>query len=221
VAIILNIETSGLYCSVSLSHNGETLSEISEQEINRHASQLTILIDKCLKNAHVPMHKLEAIAICDGPGSYTGLRIGASAAKGLCYTLNIPLIAISAFDVMVNSCNFSKNSENIIPIIQARKDAFYYSIYNADKKCIMEPKTCLISNIADEFKMMSEKPYAIFSKLNKDILETLNIFASTFDIYPINAGQMSFLSHKNYETATFREIITYEPRYLSGFGKQF
>jgi tRNA threonylcarbamoyladenosine biosynthesis protein TsaB len=219
--MILNIETSGLYCSVCIAHNGKIISEITETAINRHASQITILIDKCLRNASITINDLKAIAICDGPGSYTGLRIGASAAKGLCYTLEIPLIALSAFDIMVNANNFFEKDFTLIPLIQARKDAFYYSIYNADKECIAEPKTCLVSNVSEHFKTMSEKSYAIFNTINYNISETLNTFAVPIQIKALHAAQMSGLSHKSYKNQNFREIISYEPKYLSGFGKQF
>jgi tRNA threonylcarbamoyladenosine biosynthesis protein TsaB len=221
LATILNLETSGLYCSVCIAVDGDVVASIIESQPNKHASLITLLIEECAKKADISLDQLDAIAICDGPGSFTGLRIGASTAKGLCYTLGIPLIAVGAFDIMAFSYAAGNKNMLIIPVIQARKDAFYYAVYNADKECIAMPKTCLISNVISEFQKMSKNAYTIFSNLNADISDCLDMFVSSNMIKPVDAAQMSQLSHKSYKKGEFREIIGYEPLYLSGFGKQF
>ena len=101
MAIILNIETSTTNCSVSLSNEGETLVLKEENNANySHAESLHVFIDEVLRKAKIERSELDAIAVSKGPGSYTGLRIGVSAAKGLCYALDIPLISISTLEAL-------------------------------------------------------------------------------------------------------------------------
>ena len=97
MAFILNIETATDVCSICVSREGEILS-VREIMGNNHVSQITLLIEACLKDANLGMRDLAAVAISDGPGSYTSLRIGAATAKGICYAMDIPLIAVDTLE---------------------------------------------------------------------------------------------------------------------------
>ena len=115
MSYILNIETATKNCSVALAKNGETIlcKEIAEQGFS-HAEKLHLFIEEIIKEAGITFSDLNAVAVSQGPGSYTGLRIGVSAAKGLCYALNKPLIAISTLQVMASaSINKKKEEGNI------------------------------------------------------------------------------------------------------------
>ena len=119
MAIILNIETATTNCSVSLSKHGETfaLQEDYDKQYS-HAERLHVYIDNLLKKHDIKRSQLDAIAVSKGPGSYTGLRIGVSAAKGLCFALNIPLISVSTLVALANQVKITEGV--IIPMLDAR-----------------------------------------------------------------------------------------------------
>src|SRR5688572_22959932 len=100
MALILSLETSARFCSVALHDNTDLISEAEIHQEQSHASKLALLIEDALKRASVKLPQVSAIAISAGPGSYTGLRIGTSTAKGICYALNIPLIAVNTLDLL-------------------------------------------------------------------------------------------------------------------------
>ena len=113
---ILHLETSTKVCSVGISKNGELIAiqEIKEDRYS-HGEQLTLLIEKCLVDSNIKMPNLSAVSIASGPGSYTGLRIGTATAKGICYALDIPLIAIDALTSLI------EQAKNIHPNFKLMK----------------------------------------------------------------------------------------------------
>jgi len=127
---ILNIESSSTNCSVSLSKNGELLSlKEKNDEKYSHSTKLHSYIDGVLKQQNIDIKDLSAIAVSKGPGSYTGLRIGVAAAKGLCFSLDIPLISIST--LLVLSKIIKIDSGLIIPVLDARRDEVYSAIFDS------------------------------------------------------------------------------------------
>tara|TARA_B110000014_G_C20052048_1_gene547316 strand:- start:222 stop:899 length:678 start_codon:yes stop_codon:yes gene_type:complete len=146
---ILHIETSTKVCSVALGGNGNLIGykeEISEKYI--HAERLTILINELIQENNISFNDLSAIAVSKGPGSYTGLRIGVSTAKGLCYALNIPLISIdSLFNLFLNfKQTFNDNNENniVIPMIDARRDEVYTATFLDDGSVLNKTRAKII-----------------------------------------------------------------------------
>jgi len=136
--MILSIETSASYCSVALSTENRLLSLRESDAANDHASKLMYHIDTCLKDAGVAMRDLKAVAISQGPGSFTGLRVGASTAKGLCYALDIPLIAISTLAALADQALLRTEALLCIPMIWARKKEVYTAIYDRQAKMIFQ-----------------------------------------------------------------------------------
>src|SRR5690606_27706945 len=128
---ILNIETATKNCSVSLSKNGQTVAikEVSEEQFS-HAEKLHLFIKEVLAVEGISLENLNAVAVSKGPGSYTGLRIGVSAAKGLCYALNIPLIAIDTLAVLAEK--ISVDSGIIVPMIDARRMEVFTQMFRGD-----------------------------------------------------------------------------------------
>ena len=148
---ILHIETSTKVCSVALGESGNLIDfkeEHSEKYV--HAERLTILIKELMESNDINFQKLSAIAISKGPGSYTGLRIGVSTAKGLCYALNIPLISIdSILNLFLNfKMSFEQEVENevIIPMIDARRDEVYTAAFLGDGTILSETKAKVIDD---------------------------------------------------------------------------
>ena len=130
MALILNIETATRNCSVAVARDGQVLAcrEIAEQGYT-HAEKLHVFIEEVMQEAGVALTELEAIAVSKGPGSYTGLRIGVSAAKGLCYALQKPMLAVDTLAVLAHAV--SVESGLIIPMIDARRMEVYAAVFNA------------------------------------------------------------------------------------------
>ena len=129
MSYILNIETATKNCSVALAKNGETIlcKEIAEEGYS-HAERLHVFIDEVCKVSGISFQDLSAIAVSQGPGSYTGLRIGVSAAKGLCYALNIPLISVDTLQVLASKVTIAEGL--IIPMLDARRMEVYSAIFD-------------------------------------------------------------------------------------------
>ena len=145
MSTILHIETSTKNCSVSIANCGEL---ISLKEINTgdysHAEMLHPLINKALQESKLTIKDIEAIAVGKGPGSYTGLRIGVSAAKGLCFANDIPLISINSLEILAQTMNI--DSGLIIPMIDARRMEVYAAIYDKNYNSVRETKAEIIDS---------------------------------------------------------------------------
>ena len=143
MALILNIETATKNCSVALSKDGKTLAirEIAEQNFS-HAEKLHVFIEELLLETNVALKEVKAIAVSQGPGSYTGLRIGVSAAKGLCYALSIPLIAVDTLEILARKIQIS--SGIILPMIDARRLEVYCAFFDSNYAKIRETKAEII-----------------------------------------------------------------------------
>ena len=130
--LLLHIETSGEICSVCLTQNGEVLSELSAIKERSHSKRLTLLIQELCIACDVRLKDLSGVVLSKGPGSYTGLRVGSSVSKGICYSLEIPLIAINTLTAMASQyCDESKETL-IVPMLLARKEEVYLKVLNGN-----------------------------------------------------------------------------------------
>lgn len=218
MSYILNIETATKNCSVALAKNGETiLSKEMAEEGFSHAEKLHLFIENIIKEAGIIFSDLSAVAVSQGPGSYTGLRIGVSAAKGLCYALDIPLISVDTLTVLANQLQIDKGI--IIPMIDARRMEVYSAIFNAKKEMIREVQAEILtdssfSDIDDTVYFVgdsNEKAKTILTKFN------FNFFDSVF--YP-SAKEMSAISYKKFLNNSFEDVAYFEPYYLKDFMMQ-
>ena len=145
MCIILNIETSSKNCSVSISSNGNLISNFDlEEETYRHSELLTYSIQDILNKNQISIKELSAVALGIGPGSFTGLRIGFSVAKGLCYPHGINLIGISSLKILANSVN--NNGKNVMTLINDKDNFFYLSTFDKDLSELTKPKIQLIDS---------------------------------------------------------------------------
>ncbi|GAB3710444.1 tRNA (adenosine(37)-N6)-threonylcarbamoyltransferase complex dimerization subunit type 1 TsaB [Flavobacterium koreense] len=212
---ILNIETATKNCSVALAKNGETIlcKEMAEQGFS-HAEKLHLFIEEIIKEAGITFSDLSAVAVSQGPGSYTGLRIGVSAAKGLCYALEIPLISVDTLTVLANQLQIEKGI--IIPMIDARRMEVYSAIFNSKKEMIREVQAEILtdssfSDIEDAVYFVgdsNEKVKTILSKSNFNFVDTI--------FYP-SAKEMSEISYKKFLNNSFEDVAYFEPYYLKDF----
>ncbi|WP_396152040.1 tRNA (adenosine(37)-N6)-threonylcarbamoyltransferase complex dimerization subunit type 1 TsaB [Flavobacterium sp.] len=212
---ILNIETSTKNCSVALAKDGETLvsREIAEMGYS-HAEKLHVFIEEILTEANIQFSELDAIAVSQGPGSYTGLRIGVSAAKGLCYALNIPLIAVDTLEILASQISIEKGL--IVPMIDARRMEVYAAIFDKNHQKIREIKAEILT--VDSFSAWNETIYFVgdSSQKAKIILQKENFIFVENVIYP-SAKQMTKKSYTFFTNNRFEDIAYFEPFYLKDF----
>ncbi|MGS2727388.1 tRNA (adenosine(37)-N6)-threonylcarbamoyltransferase complex dimerization subunit type 1 TsaB [Psychroserpens sp. BH13MA-6] len=213
---ILSIETSTTNCSVSLSKNGETLVLHEDNNVNySHAESLHVFIDQVLQEAQLESSDLNAIAVSKGPGSYTGLRIGVSAAKGLCYALDIPLISVSTLDALAHQVTCDTGV--IVPMLDARRLEVYSAIFDSNYAMLRgieaqildaqsfasyleEGKVYFIGNGVEKTKTLIQHPHAIFVEGKLP-----------------SANDMSALAFQKYQKSDTEDVAYFEPFYLKDF----
>ena len=148
MSVILNIETSTDVCSVALAQDGQVLEHHENYEGHNHAVLLSNYVQSCVKYAKSRDLKIEAVAVSIGPGSYTGLRIGLSEAKGLCFGLSVPLIGVNTLKLLSVSVMFNNffEEDNLlyVPMIDARRKEVYTAVYNAALDAVLEPRPMIL-----------------------------------------------------------------------------
>lgn len=213
---ILHIETATKVCSVGLSKNGQLiqLEEINEDGYS-HGEQLTCLIESCLLHAKVSLQDLHAVSISSGPGSYTGLRIGVSTAKGLCYALKIPLIAVDSLLSLAVVGSLVYPNKVLCPMIDARRMEVYSAIYAADFNIL---KT-ISPDVIDELSYAEFGHIICFgdgaAKLSEVWKERKEITLDN-SIFPSAAGQVN-IAHQHFQNKKFEDVAYFEPFYLKAF----
>lgn len=212
---ILNIETSTKNCSVSIAKEGKTIicKEIAEEGYS-HAERLHIFIEESLKEAGLAYKDLSAIAVSQGPGSYTGLRIGVSAAKGLCFALDIPLIAVDTLKVLASQATISNGL--IVPMIDARRMEVYSAVFNAEYEKLRDVQAEIINE--DSFENLQETIYFVgdCAEKCKGVLTKENFVFLERIKYP-SAKEMSALSFDKYKKSDIVDVAYFEPFYLKDF----
>lgn len=212
---ILNIETATKNCSVSLAQNGETIlyREIAEQGYS-HAEKLHVFIEEILKETTVGVKDLRAIAVSKGPGSYTGLRIGVSTAKGLCYALGIPLISVDTLQVLAKKVEVE--SGLIIPMIDARRMEVYSAVFDTAHAKIMEVQAEILTE--ESYADMTEAVYFVgdCQEKCKTVLTKDNFHFLPEIVFP-SAKEMSRLSYEKFTKNEFEDVAYFEPFYLKDF----
>jgi len=215
VSYILNIETATKNCSVALAKEGKTIlcKEIADEGYS-HAERLHVFIEEIINESGIGMKDLSAIAVSQGPGSYTGLRIGVSAAKGLCYALNIPLIAVDTLLALASKVSVADGL--IVPMIDARRMEVYSAVFSVS----LEKKREVLAEIIDEnsFEAIQEKIYFVgdCNDKCKSVLTKVN-FVFLDDIKYPSANEMSALSFNKYKISDTVDVAYFEPYYLKDF----
>jgi tRNA threonylcarbamoyladenosine biosynthesis protein TsaB len=231
MASILNIETATSVCSVAISVNGKIVASLESDEHNVHAEKLAPFIEEALKQASLNFSKLDAIAVGSGPGSYTGLRIGTSTAKGLCFGLNKPLTAVPTLKAMALAAITSLPKSPIegrlgvlfCPMIDARRLEVYTALFdNTGKEILPVHARILDENSFSEY--LKDHALAFFgdgmAKM-KELMAPLNLptrgdFIWLDDI-KATATNMASLAEAAYNSSQFSDLAYYEPFYLKDF----
>lgn len=215
MSYILNIETATKNCSVAIAKDGQTVfcSEIAEQGYS-HAEKLHVFIEGVLQQSGLAFGDLSAIAVGQGPGSYTGLRIGISAAKGLCFALDIPLIAVDTLQILASQVAIEDGL--IVPMLDARRMEVYSAVFNAKHEKIRSTQAEIITE--DSFIDYKETLYFIGDCAQKcqSVLTRENfIFLDTI-VFP-SAKDMSALSFEKHKKNDTVDVAYFEPHYLKDF----
>lgn len=225
MAFILIIETSTEVCSIALSKDGKLMDMIESSEGQNHARLVTVFAENLLFRNKIKTGELDAVAVSRGPGSYTGLRIGVSTAKGICYAGRIPLIAVGTLEAMAKHVMLNRLqlgvSENkpalFCPMIDARRMEVYSMLFDKDGK-ILKPITADIigeSFLTDE---LSEKQVVFFgngSEKCKKVLTSPN--ALFLDNIKASSKHLCELVWEAYNKNQFEDVAYFEPFYLKDF----
>ncbi len=220
MALILQLETSTTSCSVALSINGETVALKEINERNAHASSLTLFIQDVMLSAGKEMNDLDAIAVSMGPGSYTGLRIGVSTAKGLCYGLDIPLIAINTLEAMTGGYQMIDAGQPGLycPMIDARRMEVYSAVYDTNMKEVLPVEARIIdaNSLSD---ILSTQRITFFGDGAMKCKDVLSGSSNAVFVHDFNnsAKDMSTLAYQKYLGKQFEDVAYFEPYYLKDF----
>ena len=216
MAVLLNIETSTKNCSVSIADNGKI---VAMKELNNgnysHAEVLHPFIEDILKEAGMLIGELEGVAVSKGPGSYTGLRIGVSAAKGLSFALNIPLISIDTLHSL--SHVITVEAGTIVPMLDARRMEVYAAVFDKTHKQIRTIEAEIIEDSSFSEYLALGKVYFLgdgAQKCKETITHKNAIFVS--DKFP-SSEQMAVLSHEKFIRKETEDLAYFEPFYLKDF----
>jgi len=222
MSLILCIETATPVCSVALTKDEAVIGFKETQIKNSHAEVVTVFIDDLLKKYDIGYADLDAVAVSKGPGSYTGLRIGVSTAKGLCYALDIPLIAIHTLQTLTSGVLKNYETANnkpllFCPMIDARRMEVYSALFNSNLEQVREIKAEIIEK--GSFTEYLDNGPVVFlgdgSLKCKGLIDHSNAVYSDH-LYP-SAAHMGALVFKAFQKRNFEDVAYFEPFYLKDF----
>ena len=222
MSYILHIDTAIHSAHICIAQNGNVLIHQSNDEQKDHSHFIHAAIQAMLQKCNLTIQNIHAIAISAGPGSYTGLRIAYATAKGLCFTLGIPLIAINTLEIMAATAKNSwLNKGNITkvlfcPMIDARRMEVFFAVYNYDLSTLIEP----IANLIDENflqKLLVTHPIVFIGNGTEKYKNITKSNQAIFIDEPYNYMVISDIAFKKYVNASFEQIETAIPFYIKEF----
>lgn len=218
MSLILSLETSAKVCSVAIHDQGKLVATKEIHIEQSHASKLAVLIDEVIKESNVGLNQLSAVAVSSGPGSYTGLRIGTSTAKGLCFALDIPLISIGSLELLAYQLN-KQNSSNayLCPMIDARRMEVYCEVFDSSLKVVrpIEAKVIEPSSFVD---LLEQNEIIFFGDGSDKCKEQITHLNARFvsGIYAA-ASEMGQPVYQKFQKQQREDLANFEPHYLKEF----
>jgi tRNA threonylcarbamoyladenosine biosynthesis protein TsaB len=215
---ILLIETSSEFCSVALSNGSELLVQSKSNEAFKHAEHLFSQIDSLCQSSQITYSEIGAVAVSAGPGSYTGLRIGLSAAKGLCLAWDVPLIMISTLKIMAGAFfrKYPQHQGVCIPMVDARRMEVYYGVYNVALKALS--KEAALELASDSLRVWADQNPVFIGNGAEKFKALWDSGLGRFDLeVDWDAADMSALAHEAYLNGNFADLAYSEPEYLKPF----
>ncbi len=222
MTLILSIETATLVCSVALVKDGKVLAVKETSKKNSHSEVITVFIDELLKESNLDYTDLNAVAVSKGPGSYTGLRIGVSTAKGLCFALDIPLISVNTLQSMSGGMSKDYNKKSNLPtlfcpMIDARRMEVYCAIFDNNNREVRKTKAEIIEegSFAEYLKNNKVVFFGDGASKCKNVISHPNaVFVD--DIHP-SAANMAEIVNQKFQENQFEDVAYFEPFYLKEF----
>ena len=221
MGLILSLETATSACSAALHRQGNLLAYAEVTGEKSHSQRLTLLIEQLLDNAGLTFSQLDAIAVSKGPGSYTGLRIGVSVAKGLCLALDKPLIGINTLEALalqVTACHADTSHSLFCPMLDARRMEVYTAVFDNHLQSVM-PTTALILDESSFAEFLEKQPVFFFGNGAGKLKNLLSHQKQAFfleDLHP-SARQTGTLASRQFEKQQFEDTAYFEPYYLKEF----
>jgi tRNA threonylcarbamoyladenosine biosynthesis protein TsaB len=218
MSLILSLETSAKVCSAAI-HDSTKLVAHAEIHIGQsHASKLAVLIEEVRKEAGIEFSQLAAVAISSGPGSYTGLRIGTSTAKGLCFALDIPLIAVGSLELLAFQMKaHNPQQAHLCPMIDARRMEVYCLVTDSTLNIVLPTEAKVIDG--DSFKEILDKYRVLFfgDGADKCKEQITHKNAQFVDGVYAKASQLGFLAFDKLKRNEVEDLVNFEPHYLKEF----
>ena len=220
--LILNIDTATTYASVAFSRDGAVLGVRTNETQKEHASFLQPAIEGLSRELGIPLKSIDAIAVTIGPGSYTGLRVGLSSAKGIAYALDKPLVPVGTLEVMAHAAEKAWGSGEgaplFCPMIDARRDEVFAAIYAPNGKIIMEPRALILSE--EVFDPYTLNNLLIFSGDGSFKWKTTyNRSSARFLLTQHTAADLAFVAEKHLSAGDPEPLAYLQPLYLKEFHK--
>ena len=218
MALILHIDTALQKAFVGLSKDGELVAELVNEKQNDHAAFVQPAIQTILSETGIQLSQLDAVGVVAGPGSYTGLRVGMSSAKGLCYALNIPLLRVSTLDAMAAAAiGGFPDFDLYCPMIDARRNEVYTAVYSADLREVTPAHALILTQ--DSFMQALAAQKVLFTgngseKWKNIIMPSSHAF---FEQKNYNGHHLARLILKSFKNKEFCDLAYSEPFYLKDF----
>lgn len=216
MSLILNIETSTTNCSVSLSHDAETVVLMEDNSLGySHAELLHVFIKKLFEKADYKLNDIDAVAVSNGPGSYTGLRIGVSTAKGLCFALDRPLLAIDTLEILAHQIEAERGY--VVPMLDARRMEVYSAIFNSNFEWVRGVASEILHTDSFIEQLQVDTVHFIGNGVEKtkSLIKHKNaVFIE--DKLP-SAKEMGHLAETKYKISDTEDVAYFEPYYLKDF----
>jgi len=223
---ILAVETSTKICSIALIEGNEISGEISLNVRHIHAERLVVMINNLLENLRLPYTDLDAVAVSNGPGSFTGLRIGLSVVKGIAFALEKKLIDVPTLDAIAYGMRSFCEGKTIVPILHARAEEFYYTSFKLDNEKFTRKKNYSSANaedIAREFshghKLGSENDTIFVGEGAQEFARKLSAssYHPTAIFVPASAKNVGYLAMEKFKSGEFADVKSLVPLYIKDF----
>lgn len=215
MALILHIDTAVDAASICLAKDGKALSFAKNEKQKDHASWLHLAIKEIFEQNNLEIASIDAVAVTEGPGSYTGLRIGMATAKGICYALNKPLITLNTLLVMANAAK-DIDVDLLCPMIDARRMEVFTAIYSKRLQIVKEPAATIIDENSFN-EELSNKTIAFFGNGSGKFQKIKNHSNAIFKEINFDASTMISLAEEKYTNKQFADLAYAEPLYLKEF----
>ena len=217
---IILIETSAALCSTALARDGKVISSRESDIPHSHASKTAPFIKEMLDEQGIGVHDCQAVCVSRGPGSYTGLRVGTSTAKGLCFGAGIPLVSIGTLDILVRQAQeeglVPEGCRHVVPVIDARRMEIYCAVFNPEGRQLT-PTAPVILESGSFNDILSEGPVLFIgdaAEKCKGVISAENAFFAT--CCP-KAASMASLAQAAFDEGKFEDTAYFEPFYLKDF----